>query len=498
MTKEPNDYSDFEIKIIEVDPEPEEVPQPEPLAEKMPEPKPVKKPEKKERQRRIAKAEEEARHSQRADFRVKPEGNASEVKAEGALSPDTETVLPAVDVDRKSTYQENEYSDFIFTKYRGGKKRGLLSDSKNHNNTSYSSENHFVKEAPYRRKKKRPLWKTLLLILAWVLAGLATLAVIAVIVFFIMKNIGLSELTDNEVNMTAPVIEDAGVSVDNNKNTITYNGVTYAYNDNMTSVLCMGIDKRTGLGLEDGVVGTGGQADALYMLAVDTVTGETYVIAISRDIYSDIGIYSADGNYTGTEKAQLCLAYAYGDGMEKSCTNTVDAVSRLFYNLPINSYFAMDMFAICDLNDAVGGVGVELFDGYIGNLGQPGDRIRLYGEDALNYLQSRDVYQLESSVDRMDRQIHYLERFSVAAIRMTKKDITTPVTLFNIVKDNSVTDLTASKVSALGYTVATSDNEVAFRKVPGQVIHNGEYAEYVVDEQAMLELILDVYYVPVS
>ena len=234
------------------------------------------------------------------------------------------------------------------------------------------------------------------------------------------------------------------------------------------------------------------------MLAVDTVTGETDVIAISRDIYSDIGIYSADGKYAGTEKAQLCLAYAYGDGMEKSCTNTVDAVSRLFYNLPINSYFAMDMYAICDLNDAVGGVSVELFDGYIGPLGQAHDRIRLYGEDALSYLQSRDVYELESSVERMDRQIHYLERFSTSAIRMTKKDLTTPVKLFNIVKDNSVTDLTASKISALGYTVATAGDEVGFRKVPGQVVHNGEYAEYVVEEQAMLELILDIYYVPVS
>ena len=98
----------------------------------------------------------------------------------------------------------------------------------------------------------------------------------------------------------------------------------------------------------------------------------------------------------------------------------------------------------------------------------------------------------------MNRQIHYLERFASTAIEMTKKDITTPVTLFNIVSDYSVTNLNASKVSALGYAVATSGAQVEFKKVPGEVVHNGEYAEYIVDEQAMLELILDVYYTPVN
>ena len=246
MTKEPNDFSDIEIKIIEIDSEPEA--QPEVKPEESPKPKEEPKPEVEIKQEKRAKKAEKTseHHSKRADFRAKPENTANETRDENGLSPDTETVFPAEDVDRKSTYIGDEYSDFIFTRYRGGRRRGILSDVKNHNNTSYSSHNHFVKEAPYRRKRKRPLWKTLLLILAWVLAGLATLAAIAVIAFFILKNVGLSELTDNEVNMTAPVIENAGVTVDSNDNTITYNGVTYAYNKHMTSVLCMGVDKRTG------------------------------------------------------------------------------------------------------------------------------------------------------------------------------------------------------------------------------------------------------------
>ena len=408
----------------------------------------------------------------------------------------------AMEDTTKSNFNEKDYDDFIFTTYHGKRKK-LILGSENHNNSSYSYKNHFVKEVSSKRRRRKPWWKKLLIVLAFILAGLITLSAVGVGVFFILKEKGISQLTDNDVSMTAPIIENAGVSVDNSKNTITYNGVTYAYKNDMTSILCMGIDKKgdAGLGLRDDIVGTGGQADALYLVALNTKTGETDVIGISRDIYSDISVYATDGQYAGVEKAQLCLAYAYGDGREKSCENTANAVKRLFYNLPINSYFAMDLTAIGDLNDAVGGVEVTITDYYlhygIGYDWYPGDVVTLRGIEAQWYLQYRDVTELNSSVDRMSRQLGYLEKFGQNAISMTKKDLTTPVSLFNIVKDYSVTNLNASKISALGYTVATSGAELEFKSVPGEVIHNGEYAEFVVDEQGMLELILDVYYEPV-
>ena len=404
----------------------------------------------------------------------------------------------------KSTYNEEEYEDFIYTKYYG-KRRSPLSLSSNHNNTSYSSRNNFVKSSHHSKKRHRhrKWWEKLLIYLGWILAGLVALVAIALVAFFILKNSGVSQLTGGEVEIAAPVIESADVSVDNSNKTINYNGKTYVYNNNMTSILCMGVDKRGGLGMEEGeFVGKGGQADALFLVALDTQTGKTNIIAISRDIYSDISVYSADGVYTGTENAQLCLAYAYGDGKETSCENTVMAVERLFYNLPINSYFAMDVYAIGELNDAVKGVYVTLEDDYMYNgmgfYGRAGDTVRLYGDYARAYLQYRDVSQLNSSVDRMNRQINYIERFTQRAIERTKNDFSVPLDLYNIVKDNSVTNLNVSKISALAYTVVNSEREVEFNKVPGEVIHNGEYAEYIVDEQGLFELILDVYYEPVN
>ena len=173
------------------------------------------------------------------------------------------------DKDQQATQDNNdksEYDDYIFTTYHGKRKR-LLSSSANHNNTSYSAQNHFVKEVKtkHRRHHRKPWWKKLLVILSIILASLVVLSAIAVGIFFILKEAGVSQLTGNATDMTAPIIENAGVSVDNSKNTITYQGTTYVYNDNMTSILCMGVDKRGGLGLEDEDIGKGGQADALYL-----------------------------------------------------------------------------------------------------------------------------------------------------------------------------------------------------------------------------------------
>lgn len=400
-------------------------------------------------------------------------------------------------------HNSTEYDDFIFTTYHKKKKKRRHRHRRHHHHHSSSggSSHQLVRKGSSHEKREKSWWQKLLIIMGIVLGSILVLGIITVGVFFLLKEAGIYQLTNNEIYMTAPKIENADVSVNNSENTITYKGKTYVYNKSMTSILCMGIDKRDGFGLEDETVGTGGQADALYLIAMDTATGKTDIIGVARDIYTDIEVYSTGGHYMGTQNAQLCLAYAYGDGKETSCENTVNAVQRLFYNLPVNSYIAVELDAIAELNDAVGGVTVTLKDDFYyfnSLLGYKGDTITLYGDEARAFLQYRDVSELESGVDRMNRQLQYLESFTQTAIEMTKKDLSTPVTLFNIATDYSVTNLNASKISALAYTVVTSNAAVDFKKVPGEVVKNGEYAEYVVDKQGMLELILDVYYTPVK
>ena len=76
----------------------------------------------------------------------------------------------------------------------------------------------------------------------------------------------------------------------------------------------------------------------------------------------DVNVCDSAGKFLGTERLQICLAHAYGDGAESSSENLKLSVSRLLFGIPINAYFTLDLDAISILNDAVGGVTVDVID----------------------------------------------------------------------------------------------------------------------------------------
>ncbi|MBQ4104874.1 MAG: LCP family protein [Clostridia bacterium] len=410
----------------------------------------------------------------------------------------------------------DDADDFIFARYHGKKSHSY---SSNHEETVVRSSteqhhrhrkhhhghhgHHSHHSSKNKKWKKRPIWQKILIIIGFIFAGIASLLLIGAITLAVLNFKGLIQLTDyKNLDMTAPDMDGMSLTVSDSGRSINYKGQEYLFNEDITSILCIGVDKHE-LGLEDGQIGTAGQGDALYLIALNTATGKTDVITVPRDIVTDIGIYSPEGEYLRTEKMQICLAYAYGDGRKTSCTNTVTAVSRLFYQLPINSYFSMNLSAIGDLNDAVGGVTVTMIDDSFYDINHvhhyKGETLTLHGDNARKYLQQREVSELESSLDRLDRQVNYLKAFSSKALEMTKSDITTPIDLYSIVKDNSETNLTTAKMTAFATCLVSNGiSELDFKQVPGEITSGGTYAEYIVDEEALYEMILDTYYTPVE
>ena len=121
----------------------------------------------------------------------------------------------------------------------------------------------------------------------------------------------------------------------------------------------------------------------------------------TRDLY---------GNYLQNSTAQLALAYAYGDGREESCQLTADAVSNLFYGLPIHGYCAINMEAIDLLNDMVGGVEVTIRDDFsqVDPSMKEGTTMVLKGHQATTYVRSRSSVGDGTNEGRMNRQKEYL------------------------------------------------------------------------------------------
>ena len=318
----------------------------------------------------------------------------------------------------------------------------------------------------------------------------------AISVVGIMWHLGKKGMTKSDALLTPG---EGLTAIINEDNTVVYKGKIYKYNDKIAAILCMGVDndKKTSGGVA--VTGRAGQADALYLLAVDTQTGKTTVVGIPRDTITDIDIYSKTGNFLGVEERQICLAYAYGDGKQLSCENTVKAVSRLLYGMPVNSYFSVDNKSIPALHNAVGPITVvpneTINNGVV--CYEKGVPVTLTGSNVFTYLQARNQDRADASYLRMERQLDYIKKYSSAAIEKTKKNVLFPVELYNKIQKNAVTNIDVSKITYL-VSVVTKNKQTAsieFVSLEGdQVKGEKNYAEFLPDEEKLFETVLKVYY----
>lgn len=338
-----------------------------------------------------------------------------------------------------------------------------------------------------RRKKKKPNRR--LKVFLVVISVLLALAVAGGAAAYYMWYSGRGDLLDyGNVNVTPGGV---AVAYDNGK-TVKYKGKTYQLNENIVSAALIGVDKEE-LGLENGVVGTAGQADVILVAAYDTVTGKTAFISVPRDSVTDVNIYDEAGKFVGIKKEQICLSYAYGDGKRESCENVIKSVRRVLCGIPVSKYAAMDLEGIAALNDSVGGITLTVLENY-GEF-KKGETVTLMGDKALLYVRARDTDKLDSDTGRRARQIQYVKAFVNRALSIIKSDISAVGRLYGAASEYSFTDVTLSEAT---YLAATALNKGAnfenFETVPGEYVKNGEYAEYHINEEELFELILRVYY----
>jgi len=357
---------------------------------------------------------------------------------------------------------------------------------------------HLTPPSPrkYREvEKKKKKGKNSFKILVGVLSFLLVLSLAGVGGLLILRNEGRRslEVSQTAEQITAPeaaVLEEGGQKV-------LYEGKTYRYNPNMIAILCMGIDKGLS-GEETSEIGENGQADSIFLIALDRERGKVSMLSLSRDSMVDVNVYDTDGNFVETKNMQLCLAYAYGDGKEESCKNTAVSVSRLLYGMPVHSYAAIDLDALGILNDLAGGVTVRVAEDLTASdpALKEGETVTLNGKQADNYVRSRDSQKLDSNNQRMARQKQYFMAFLQQVLNRTKADITFPTKLYQALDGYMVTDITASEITYLGSWALEHGSIADFEMytVPGKVEQGEEYAEFRIDEKVLYEIILKLFY----
>ena len=201
---------------------------------------------------------------------------------------------------------------------------------------------------------------------------------------------------------------------------LTYQGTEYPIKAHLQTVLLIGTDSQEQYHEKENSLQdyyNFNQADFLMLLVMDTDANTTEVIQLNRDTMTDVPWLDVLGNYGGTEYKQLCLAFNYGDGGRKSCLNTVDAVSGLLLDAPIQNYIQIPMTAIPVLNDLVGGVEVTMPRDYteIDPAFTQGATVRLSGAQAEAFVRSRMGLENDTNLARMERQRLYMDSFQAQA-----------------------------------------------------------------------------------
>lgn len=367
------------------------------------------------------------------------------------------------------------------------------------------------------KKKRKKTKKTIISYIGIFLALLTSVVlVVAAAVtagYFILERRGENRLQEKQEAVPTGMVKNAPVSAEAAANDteklgtqeeallkegeIRYRGHTYAYKQNVLTFLFMGIDKKGEMQASQNQI-KGGQADAIFLLVMDPAGQSVQIVAVNRDAMTDVDVYDSDGVFVETQKAQIALQHAYGDGMEESCERTVSAVSNLFYGIPIHGYCSVNMEAISLLNDALGGVDVTPEEDVYVNKKlkwKAGEKVHLEGNDAFTFVQNRDVTVAQSAEGRLARQKQYLQAFIEKAKVRVKEDMTLPLQLYAKLSPYMVTDVTADEVAYLAKQALSCRFDPSHMyAMKGEVKQGEQFEEFYPDEEALYELILEVFY----
>ena len=314
---------------------------------------------------------------------------------------------------------------------------------------------------------------------------------------FVMVAVGKSHMSPAIIDIQTVETSKEEIETSDDGKVVTYKGKKYRYNENIVPIAFMGIDTKE-LGTNQSVSGGVGQSDTNMVMAFDTSNGNLSMIVIPRDSMVDMKIFDSSGNQTGVETLQLCLSYAYGDGREKSCENTLECIEHILCGIEIDSYISLDTSGIGELNDAVGGVEVVCLE-TVADFTE-GQKILLKGEFARNYVQRRDTSKFNSDELRRARQLQYAKGFASKALSAAKKDFTVITKLFKVAEKYSCTNLDLSTVTYLASSVV-SRGEINFDNIyvlEGEAVMGESFVEVHLDEAKTLETVLDVFYTEIS
>ena len=264
----------------------------------------------------------------------------------------------------------------------------------------------------------------------------------------------------------------------------------YERNPNTKAYLFLGIDKDDPVRAHPG---DGGQADTQLLLVVDSSAQTWRLLPINRDTLTDVNVLGVLGDVLSTQRQQIALAHAYGDGLRKSCRNAVTAVSHLLGDCKIEGYYALNMGGISALVDSIGGITVTVPHDYT-NLDPAfveGAQLNLDGKQAYKLLRSRHGVDDQTNIARMARQNAVLEAATQKLASLSNDDL---LIAFSTVSDYAVTDMGSAEILQLK-EIMGQYQQFSSLQIEGEAFLQGEYMAFEPDANSLQDVILQLFYI---
>ncbi len=283
------------------------------------------------------------------------------------------------------------------------------------------------------------------------------------------------------------------------RQTVEYKDSTYRLRNRLTTILLLGIDQWQNEAQDRIQFRHGGQCDFLLLVVVDDNAKTVSTLQINRDSMTELSVLNLLGQSIGTQTAQICLAYAYGDGGTASCRLAVDAVKNYLKNTPIDHYFSMNLDGISAMNDFLGGIEVTLEDDFsmFDSEMTPGKTIRLHGKQAEIFLRSRQYIGDGSNVLRMKRQKQYLGLAKDVLAARIGNSPSYLLDMFDTLTPYATTDMNR------GFIINLSNRCNRYELLPEIEIEGTSkvgkdgYLEFYADEDSLTEAVLKTFYEPI-
>lgn len=277
------------------------------------------------------------------------------------------------------------------------------------------------------------------------------------------------------------------------ESTIVRDGVTYRLNPGLQTILLLGADDG-GTAVPGVAPGEGRRADTILLLLLDNQKQEIRLLAISRDTIADIDVYAANGDYAYTVPTHINMQYFYGDSPTRSCYLMKRTVSRLLFGMRVDGSLALNAKGIITIVDQLGGLTVTMPDDYteVDPRYQAGAKLTLTGKETEHLLRYRDTSTRGSNEDRVERQVHLIKAL------VNKLQASTGLRRLEELLESAGSDVCSDLDAETLKKLVTYHLDPDTLTLPGTVVAGDVHDEFHVDNAALQELLIELYYQPVE